>query len=80
MLAGPVSARVKAQATHGRQEAQSWPAATTTRLEAELIGMEKEGSGTRDSTGFSPQICRIFSSGTIPENEGNIRYLSEKIR
>ena len=33
-----------------------------------------------DSTGFSPRICRFFPSGKILENEGNIRYLSEKIR
>ena len=28
-----------------------------------------------DSTGFFPRIRRIFPSGKIPENEGNIRYL-----
>ena len=33
-----------------------------------------------DSTGFFPRIRRIFPSGKIPENEGNIRYLSGKIR
>ena len=33
-----------------------------------------------DSTGFSPRIRRISPSGKIRENEGNIRYLSPKIR
>ena len=47
MRAGPDSARVKAQPTHGRQKAQSGPAATATMLEAELIGMEKKRRGTR---------------------------------
>ena len=34
---------------------------------------------TGDSTGFFPRIRRFFPSGKIPENEGNILYLSGKI-
>ena len=37
-------------------------------------------SSVCDSTGFFPRIRRFFPSGKIPENEGNIRYLSGKIR
>ena len=41
---------------------------------------DQRSHGISDSTRFSPQIRRIFPSGKILENEGNIQYLSGKIR